>query len=39
MEAGSETLEVEVLFFARARDLAGRTRATLRLPASATVAE
>ena len=39
MEAGSETLEVEVLFFARARELAGRTRATLRLAPGATVAD
>jgi sulfur-carrier protein len=33
------TIEVEVLFFARARELAGKARARLALPAGATVAE
>jgi molybdopterin converting factor subunit 1 len=32
-----ETIEVEVLFFARARELAGRASARVRLPAGSSV--
>ncbi|MBI4600641.1 MAG: MoaD/ThiS family protein [Planctomycetes bacterium] len=38
-EGASGTIEVEVLLFARARELAGRPRARLALPAGSTVAE
>jgi molybdopterin converting factor subunit 1 len=39
MTGKAGAIEVEVLFFARARDLAGTARARLELPAGATVAE
>ena len=39
MNRKPDAIEVEVLFFARARDLAGKAKARLALPAGATVAE
>ena len=39
MSSSQNRIEVTVLFFARAHELAGTTRESLSLPASATVAE
>ena len=39
MAGNPGTIEVEVLFFARARDLAGKAKARMALPLGATVAE